>query len=198
MGRRVVITGSAGHLGRAMRLAFEAQGDYVEGIDVSGAEINQDLEKDLPVHLGLKWDVVVCNAKLRNWEMHQRLAECATSSIINIASIYGVLGNDPSMYTGTEVDPTPAWYASAKSALVGLTRWQATNLAPVRSNVICPGGIFRGHSDEFRERYEAKVPLKRMAVESDIVPLVLFLADPVRAAYISGQCIMVDGGYSAW
>jgi len=101
------------------------------------------------------------------------------------------------MYEGTEVDPTPAWYAASKGAMVALTKWQATNLAPIRSNAVCPGGIFRGHSDKFREQYEARVPLRRMATEDDIVGPVLFLCSDA-ARYITGQVLMVDGGYSAW
>ncbi len=202
--RRVLLTGSAGYLGRSLRAAFEAQGDEVIGLDRpgTGADMEVDLNEFTVLCDGFTdtawWDVVVCNAKCRTWEAHEALAVRARSAIINIGSIYGVLGNDPALYTGTEVEPTPAWYSASKGALVALTKWQATNLAPVRSNCVAPGGIFRGHSDEFRERYERRVPLKRMATESDIVPLVLFLADPIRAGYITGQCIMVDGGYSAW
>jgi len=199
VGRRVLITGSEGHLGRALRAAFVAQGDRVTGIDLDGAEVRCDLEDydnwgnvDFGAH-----DVVVCNAKLKGWESHEWIAQQATSCIINIGSIYGVLGNDPKMYEGTEVDATPAWYAASKAALVGLTRWQATNLMPVRSNCVCPGGIFRGHSDKFREQYEARVPLRRMATEDDIVGPVLFLCSDA-ARYITGQVLMVDGGLSSW
>ena len=203
MARRVLITGSAGHLGRALRAAFEAQGDVVTGQDfVPGqyTDIKSDLDKD-GIWLGggehrLGWDVVICNAKCKTWGTHHRLAERATSCIVNIGSIYGVLGNDPALYEGTEVEKTPAWYAASKGALIALTRWQATNLAPVRSNAVCPGGIFRDHSDKFRKRYEARVPLRRMATEDDIVGPVLFLCSDA-ARYITGQVLMVDGGYSA-
>ena len=202
MGRRVLITGSEGHLGKALRAAFEAQGDVVTGIDIlSTSDMPCDLDRpqadDMPMAASPKWDVVICNAKLRHWEWHQRLAHRATSCIVNIGSIYGVLGNDPKLYEGTEVPPTPAWYAASKGAMVALTKWQSTNLAPVRSNCICPGGIFRGHSDNFNKRYAAKVPLGRMATEDDIVGPVLFLASDA-ARYITGQVLMVDGGYSAW
>ena len=201
MGRRVLITGSEGHLGRALRAAFVAQGDVVTGIDVWGtaAEVCGDLDNYDDwgnVDFGA-YDIVICNAKCRTWETHHELASQAKSCIVNIGSIYGVLGNDPKLYEGTEVPPTPAWYAASKGAMVALTKWQSTNLAPVRSNCICPGGIFRGHSDNFNRRYAAKVPLGRMATEDDIVGPVLFLCSDA-ARYITGQVLMVDGGYSAW
>lgn len=199
--RRVLITGSEGHLGRALRAAFEAEGDLVLGIDQPGSGADMEIDLDDYVEDGIAehdshpgYDVVICNAKVKHWEYHHGLATYARQSIINIGSIYGILGNDPALYKGTEVEATPAWYAASKAALVGLTKWQATNLQPVRSNCVCPGGIFRGHSDTFRDRYSRKVPLGRMATEADIVPLVVFLADPIRAAYINGAIIPVDGG----
>lgn len=209
MTRTVLITGSAGPLGRALRDAFEAEGDRVIGVDLpgSGADICVDLRDaplGLPNHAAIlaerdygPIDVVVNNAKLDGWRHAAIMGDIATSAIINIGSIYGLLGNDPKMYEGTEVEPTPVWYSASKGALIALTKWQATNLAPVRSNCVCPGGISRAHSAVFRERYNSKVPLRRMATEADIVPLVLFLASE-KASYITGQVICVDGGYSAW
>lgn len=199
MGRKVLITGSEGHLGRALRAAFEAQGDRVISLDlpITNPDIEIDLDKPGMFNFLSPVDIVICNAKCRTWETHNELASQAKSCIVNIGSIYGVLGNDPSLYEGTEVPPTPAWYAASKGAMVALTKWQSTNLAPVRSNCICPGGIFRGHSDNFNRGYAAKVPLGRMATEDDIVGPVLFLCSDA-ARYITGQVLMVDGGYSAW
>jgi len=194
--RTVLITGSEGHLGRALCERFRALGDLVVGVDKpgSGAEHECDLEDMFPVVFG-GYDVIVCNAKLNTWHMHHRMAEQARSCIVNIGSIYGALGNDPSLYQGTEVEPTPSWYCASKAALIGLTKWQATNLAPVRSNCICPGGIFRDHSDKFLSRYIAKVPLRRMATENDVVNAVEFLASE-KASYITGVVLPVDGGLS--
>ena len=199
MGRSVLITGSEGHLGRALRAAFEAQGDRVISFDlpITNPDIEIDLDKPGMFNFLSPVDIVICNAKCRTWEAHHSLAIKAKQCIVNIGSIYGVLGNDPSLYEGTEIDPTPAWYAASKGAMVALTKWQSTNYAPVRSNCICPGGIFRGHSDNFNRRYAAKVPLGRMATEDDIVGPVLFLCSDA-ARYITGQVLMVDGGYSAW
>ena len=199
MGRSVLITGSEGHLGRALRAAFEAQGDRVISLDLPITDPDIEIDLDNPGHFKFlsEFDILIANAKCRTWETHHELASQAKSCIVNIGSIYGVLGNDPKLYEGTEVAPTPAWYAASKGAMVALTKWQSTNYAPVRSNCICPGGIFRGHSDNFNKRYAAKVPLGRMATEDDIVGPVLFLCSDA-ARYITGQVLMVDGGYSAW
>lgn len=212
--RTILITGSEGHLGRALRARFEGMGDRVIGVDhAQPCEWQVDLDRSSIHYDGasalnvltddgrkliteaFQCDVVICNAKTADWRSHEWLARRARDCIINIGSIYGVLGNDPKMYEGTKVEPTPAWYAASKGALVALTRWQATNLAPVRSNCVCPGGISRDHSDKFRRRYESKVPLGRMATEEDVVNAVEFLASD-KAAYITGQVLMVDGGLS--
>lgn len=201
-GRRVLVTGSAGHLGRALRARFEALGDEVVGIDLpdTGADYEYDLDGGWAASEEMlkcgPWDVVICNAKTRTWETHHELARLSRDSVINVASIYAAVGSDPAMYEGTEVEPTPAWYAASKGALVALTRWQATNFAPVRSNCIILGGIERGHSELFKQRYCARVPLKRMATEDDAVNAIEWLASD-RASYISGACIPVEGGLLA-
>lgn len=120
-----------------------------------------------------------------------------TGTIVNIGSIYGVLGPNWSLYEGTPM-ANPAAYAASKGGVVQLTRWLATTLGPdIRVNCICPGGIARGQPDVFVERYEALTPLRRMATEDDFRGAVAFLASSM-SAYVTGQNLLVDGGWSAW
>ncbi len=119
------------------------------------------------------------------------------ASIINVASIYGVLGPDWTLYDGTEM-ANPAAYAASKGGLIQFTRWCATTLGPeIRVNSISPGGINRGQPDAFTKRYISKTPLKRMAVEDDFKGAIVFLAGDL-SAYITGQDLLIDGGFSAW
>lgn len=118
-------------------------------------------------------------------------------SIVNIASIYGLEGPDWSLYEGTAMG-NPAAYAASKGGLIQFSRWLATTVAPsVRVNVISPGGVARGQPEVFRQRYEARTPLRRMACEEDFKGVVAFLACDA-SSYVTGQNILVDGGWTSW
>lgn len=118
-------------------------------------------------------------------------------SIINIGSIYGELGPVWSMYEGTAMG-SPAAYGASKGGLFQLTRWLATTVAPeVRVNAISPGGVARGQPASFTEKYVARTPMARMAVEDDFRGVAAFLASDA-SAYITGQTISVDGGWGIW
>ena len=116
------------------------------------------------------------------------------SAIVHVSSIYSSLAPDWSLYEGTDLW-NPAAYGVAKAGVEQLTRWLATSLAPnVRVNAVAPGGLKRGQPQSFVERYEAKVPLGRMGTETDVVDSILFLLS-TQSAYVTGQVLVVDGGY---
>ena len=125
------------------------------------------------------------------------LKKSGHGSIVNIGSIYGVVGPDFRIYDDTQMG-NPAAYAASKGGLIQLTRWLATTLAPdIRVNVISPGGIFRSQPEVFVSRYEAKTPLRRMAREDDFKGAIAYLASNL-SAYVTGQNLIVDGGWSTW
>lgn len=117
-------------------------------------------------------------------------------SIVNISSIYGQVGPDMSLYEGTSMG-NPAAYAVSKAGLAQLTRWLCTSLpSHFRVNTVTPGGIERGQPPEFMTRYVSNTSLKRMATEEDLVGVILLLVS-AAGAYITGQDIAVDGGWTA-
>jgi NAD(P)-dependent dehydrogenase (short-subunit alcohol dehydrogenase family) len=119
------------------------------------------------------------------------------ASIVNISSIYALLGPDWRLYTETNMG-NPAAYSASKGALIQLTRWLSTTLAPsVRVNAICPGGIFRNQPESFVTQYEHRTPMARMAKEGDFKGALGFLASDL-SSYVTGQSLNVDGGWSAW
>lgn len=117
--------------------------------------------------------------------------------IINIASIYGVVGNDFSIYEGTSIVP-PAAYSAIKGGLVNFSRYLASRFGEsgIRINCVSPGGIFDGQPEAFIKAYEKKVPMKRLGQPDDIAPVVAFMLSD-DAKYITGQNLIVDGGWTA-
>lgn len=119
------------------------------------------------------------------------------ANIVNIGSIYGFLGPDWRMYEGTQMS-NPVAYAASKGGLIQLTRWLASTLAPdIRINAISPAGIFRNQPESFVKSYEARTPMGRMANEQDFVAALIFLAGD-GARYMTGQNLVIDGGFSVW
>jgi NAD(P)-dependent dehydrogenase (short-subunit alcohol dehydrogenase family) len=122
--------------------------------------------------------------------------------IINVSSIYGLVGADPSRYPGLGWD-VPAYFAS-KHGLNGVTHYLASRLAPygVCINSLCPG-MFPSEqtkamlSKEVLDRLIDGTPMKRMGGSDDLKGAVVLLASP-GAAFITGQCLTVDGGWTVW
>ena len=91
----------------------------------------------------------------------------------------------------------PAAYAVSKGGIIQLTRYLATVLAPdIRVNALSAGGLWRNQDEEFHRRYKDRTPLKRMGTEEDMKGAVVFLASDM-SAYVTGQNILVDGGWTA-
>ena len=117
-------------------------------------------------------------------------------SIVNIGSIYGVVGNDLTLYEGTHIVP-PAAYSAIKGGLTNFTRYLAAlyGEAGIRVNTVSPGGIFDHQPESFVKAYESKVPLRRMGNPDDISgPVAFLLSDDAK--YITSQNLIVDGGWT--
>ena len=123
-------------------------------------------------------------------------------SIINIASMYGVVASYPDAYTGFDINSPPNYHA-LKGGLVHLTRHLAAYWAKdgVRVNAISPGPFpsprVKDAMPEFIQRLEAKTPLGRMGLPHELKGVVLLLASDA-GSYITGQNILVDGGWTIW
>ena len=93
-------------------------------------------------------------------------------------------------------------YNASKAGVVELTRSLALELAPtIRVNVVCPGYVLTPmqeaeYTPEMMEQLNDKIPLKRHAKPEEVAALFAFLASD-EAAYLTGQCYVIDGGETA-
>ena len=111
-----------------------------------------------------------------------------SGSIINIASVVGVMGN-----------AGQANYTASKAGLIGLTKTVAKEFSSrnIRANAVAPGFI-ESHmtdmlTDEVKNQYFDAIPLSRFGKVEDVAKAVLFLASDL-SSYVTGQTINVDGG----
>lgn len=158
-------------------------GTFFENIDPASWRKNVDMQ--------MNSCFVICQAVL------VIMKQQGYGSIVNIASIYGVVGNDFTLYEeygGT----SPAAYCAIKGAIINFTRYLASYYGKnnIRVNCVSPGGILDSQPFSFIERYCAKVPMRRMGNPEDIAPAVSFMLSD-ESKYVTGQNLIIDGGWTA-
>lgn len=130
------------------------------------------------------------------------MAAAGWGSIINVASIYGLVSPDQSLYEYRrqrgEVFFKPVAYAASKSGIYNLTRYLAVYWAKqgVRVNTISIAGVFNKQDREFLNAYEGRIPVGRMASANEYDGAMLFLAS-AASRYMTGASLVVDGGWTA-
>ena len=122
-----------------------------------------------------------------------------SGSVINIGSMMGMVGLEVANYAGTNMMPNPSpIYHYEKGGMISFTRWAASILGAdnVRVNCVSPGGYFSNQPAPFVRAYSERTQLGRMANDTDLKGIIVFLASDA-SAYITGTNIPVDGGYTA-
>jgi len=134
--------------------------------------------------------------------MRRAVAETGHAAVINVASMYGSVSPDPSVY-GASGMQNPPFYGPAKAALIQLTRYAACHLAPlgIRVNALSPGafpppGVLAQHPD-FRRNLERRTPLGRTGDPVELKGAAVFLASDA-SSFVTGAVLPVDGGWTAW
>lgn len=253
--RGVVITGAAGHLGRAMTAAALAAGATVAAVGRDGgrlealaAETGVDEEgRLLPVVGDVGDDRTIAAAveavegagvELKGWvnsayagpatllgeldrekaraaidaaltdviaicdTVGTRLAAGGGGSIVNVASMYGLVSPQPAAYADAEQMHNPPAYGAAKAGLIQFTRYAAVHWARsgVRVNALTPGAFPAPEvqrEDAFIAALEERVPMGRIGSPEEVGGAVVFLLSDA-SSYMTGQQLVLDGGWTAW
>ena len=150
-------------------------------------------EIDYVLDINLKAPILLSKLLFNNFFKLQKRGQ-----IINIGSIYGIVSGDMRIYDEGD-RRTPEIYGASKAALINITKYLSAYMAPfnIRVNSISPGGVFNAQNLKFVEKYSKKVPLNRMAKAQELKSTLEFLISS-DSSYVTGQNIVVDGGFTAW
>lgn len=147
---------------------------------------------DKVVEVNLKGTFLLCQV-IGSW-----MAEKGTGSIVNIPSTYSVVAPNQNLYKGTKMG-CPAAYSASKGGIDALSQYLASYWAAkgVRVNMITPHGVWNNHEEQFEKNFSNFSPMQRMSYNHEVAPALIYLLSDA-ASYVTGNNMLVEGGWTSW
>lgn len=147
---------------------------------------------DKVVEVNLKGTFLLCQV------IGSYMAEQGRGSIVNIPSTYSVVAPNQNLYKGTKMG-CPAAYSASKGGIDALSQYLSSYWAAkgVRVNMITPHGVWNNHEEAFEKNFANFSPMQRMSYNHEVAPALIYLLSDA-ASYVTGNNMLVEGGWTAW
>jgi len=131
----------------------------------------------------------------------KEMAKNKNGVIVNIASDLALIAPDQRIYNnnGKEKNYKPITYSVIKHGIIGMTKYLSTYWLDknIRVNALCPGGVTNNQDQEFISKVTKLIPLGRLANVDEYHSAIQFLCSDA-SSYMTGSCLVMDGGRSVW
>lgn len=147
---------------------------------------------DKVVEVNLKGTFLLCQI------VGAEMAKRGSGSIVNLPSTYSVVAPNQRLYEGTDLG-CPAAYSASKGGIQALSQYLATYWAEkgIRVNMITPHGVWNHHSEQFEQNFSRLSPLKRMSYNHEVASALVYLLSDA-SSYVTGNNMLVEGGWTTW
>lgn len=147
---------------------------------------------DTVVNVNLKGTFLLCQI------IGSYMAEKGSGSIVNIPSTYSVVAPNQNLYKGTKMG-CPAAYSASKGGIDALSQYLASYWAAkgVRVNMITPHGVWNNHEEAFEKNFAQFSPMQRMSYNHEVAPALVYLLSDA-SSYVTGNNMLVEGGWTTW
>ena len=147
---------------------------------------------DKVIEVNLKGTFLLCQI------IGSYLASQKSGSIVNLASTYSVVAPNQNLYKGTSLG-CPAAYSASKGGVEALSQYLSSYWAAsgVRVNMITPHGVWNNHEKQFEENFSKFSPLGRMSYNHEVASALIYLLSEA-SSYVTGNNMLVEGGWTSW